>query len=369
MFDMPNESQGESGKALIIDRGRWQSPALCEAIISALPIGVVAFNRELRIIDSNNTAQKLICLTDYIDLSLTAGTDPKIWHDWKSELKRAMMTQRPCHFDNVAYNVDKKTRLLSIVCVPLKESSDELSGIVIIEDNTEKVQIQRQLANSERLAAVGKLAAKVAHELNNPMDGILRYLNLAIRILEQNKLIKPLDYLSQCRKGLTRMINIISELLEFSRSAYAAFEHVEVEMIIEEALKTIETRAAASNVAVVRNYGTNKVRIRSGNLYQVFCNLIKNAVDVMPTGGTLTINTQKSTPKQLVVEFHDTGPGVAAENIPHVFEPFFTTKTGGKGTGLGLAICKDIIEKYDGKITAENLPGAGCMFAVHLPVN
>ena len=145
-------------------------------------------------------AQQLISLTDYVDLSLAAGTDAKIWRDWKAELKRAVLTQRPCHFDNVAYSINGKTRLLSIVCVPLKESGDELSGTILIEDNTEKVHIQRRLANSERLAAVGKLAAKVAHELNNPMDGILRYLSLAIRIIEHEELEKPLDYLSSAEK-------------------------------------------------------------------------------------------------------------------------------------------------------------------------
>jgi signal transduction histidine kinase len=192
-------------------------------------------------------------------------------------------------------------------------------------------------------------------------------LNLAIRIIEHEELPKPVDYLQQCRKGLTRMVHIISELLEFSRS-YATFEHAEVEVIIDEAVKANENRAALSGVTIVRDYAKNRVKIRSGNLFQVFCNLIKNAIDVMPGGGTLTISTQKTTPQELVAQFQDTGPGLPAENTERVFEPFFTTKTGGKGTGLGLAICKDIIEKYNGKITAENVPGGGCVFSLYLPV-
>ncbi|MDO8303751.1 MAG: ATP-binding protein, partial [Sedimentisphaerales bacterium] len=350
-------------------QGRWRSAHLCEAILTALPIGVVAFGHDLKVIDSNEMARRLISLSDYIDLSLTAGTDVKIWRDWKAELKRAISTQQPCHFDNVAYSTTEKTKLLSIVCVPLKDSGDELCGTILIEDTTEKVHIQRALANSERLAAVGKLAAKVAHELNNPMDGILRYLGLAIRIVEHEHLEKPLDYLHQCHKGLTRMVHIISELLEFSRSAYATFEHMEVETIIDEAIKANEDKASSASIVIIRDYGTNRVKIRSGNLFQVFCNLIKNAIDVMPEGGELTISTQRSSREALVAEFRDTGPGLAPEHIERAFEPFFTTKTGGKGTGLGLAICKDIIEKYDGKITAHNAPGGGCVFTVHLPIS
>jgi signal transduction histidine kinase len=350
-------------------QGRWQPPHLCETILHALPIGVVAFDHDLKVINSNEMAARLISLGEYIDVSLAAGTDAKIWRDWKAELKRAVSTQCPCHFDNVAYNIKGKTRLLSIVCVPLKDGGDDLSGAILIEDNTEKVHIQRALANSERLAAVGKLAAKVAHELNNPMDGILRYLSLAIRIIEHEQMEKPLDYLQQCRKGLTRMVHIISELLEFSRSAYATFEHATVETIIEEAIKAYEGKASAANVAIIRDYGASKIKIRSGNLFQVFCNLIKNAIDVMPDGGTLTISTKKSTDEAMVAEFHDTGPGLAPEHIEQAFEPFFTTKTDGKGTGLGLAICKDIIEKYDGGITAHNAAGGGCVFTVRLPIN
>lgn len=350
-------------------QGGWQPPHLCETILSALPIGVIAFDHDLKVINANEMAARLISLSDYIDVSLSAGTDAKIWRDWKAELKRAVSTQCPCHFDHVAYNIKGKARLLSIICVPLKDSGDDLRGAILIEDTTEKVHIQRALANSERLAAVGKLAAKVAHELNNPMDGILRYLSLAIRTIEHEQMEKPLDYLQQCRKGLTRMVHIISELLEFSRSAYATFEHATVETIVEEAIKANEGKAAAANIAIIRDYGINKVKIRSGNLFQVFCNLIKNAIDVMPDGGTLTISTQKSTNETMVAEFCDTGPGLAPELIERAFEPFFTTKVGGKGTGLGLAICKDIIEKYDGSITAHNAAGGGCVFTVRLPIN
>ena len=235
-------------------------------------------------------------------------------------------------------------------------------------ETTGKVDSRQVPAETERLAAIGKLAAKVAHELNNPIDGILRYVNLAIRMVEREHLDKPKDYLVQCREGLMRMVQIIRELLEFSRSNYAlAEEQVKIEQVVEDAIKTMCSRAETSNVRLSRHYEPGMPKIRAGNLFQVFCNLIKNALDAMPKGGELRISTEMVTDDTIAVEFRDTGTGFAPENTEAMFEPFFTTKDSGKGTGLGLAICKDIIERHDGHITAENAPEGGSIFTVYLP--
>jgi signal transduction histidine kinase len=258
---------------------------------------------------------------------------------------------------------------LRIACTPLKETKTKriFGGTVIIEDITEKANMQRQLADVEKLATVGKLASKVAHELNNPMDGILRYINLTLRILEQENLEKPKEYVSQCRQGLMRMVRIVGELLEFSRSTYAPFESASLDQIIEDAIKTMESRAEACDVGILRNYARDLPEVRSGNLFQVFCNLIKNAVEAMPDGGELNISTWLTGDDTAVVEFRDTGIGFAPENAEAIFEPFFTTKDKTKGTGLGLAVCKDIVERHGGRITAENAPGGGSIFTVYLP--
>ncbi|MHC4462474.1 MAG: two-component system sensor histidine kinase NtrB [Planctomycetota bacterium] len=353
-----------------IRNGHLRFGPLGKSIVQSLPIGVVAFDRDLKIIEANSQAAKLIKLGHYIDKSLAKGTDDKFWPGWTEQLKSVVSTGKTCGFDNVNYTFNGKTKLLRIVCTPLKKTKTKRNpgGTVIIEDITEKVNIQRQLANAERLAAVGKLASKVAHELNNPMDGILRYINLAIRIIEQENLEKPKEYLTQCRQGLMRMVQIVSELLEFSRSTYASLEYVKIEQIIEDAVKTMDMRTGASNVRVLRNYAPGLPQIGNGNLFQVFCNLIKNALDSMPDGGELSISTRLAADDTAVVEFRDTGTGFAAENADAIFEPFFTTKDEGKGTGLGLAICKDIVERYHGRITAENTPQGGSIFTVYLPV-
>jgi len=342
---------------------------LGKSILQSLPIGFVAFDLGLKVIEANAQAAKLIELGDFIDKSLAKGTDEKIWLGWTQQLNSAISMGQTRLFDDVAYTSNDKTRLLRILCSPLNEvtTASNLGGVMMIEEVTEKIDIQRKLANAERLATVGKHASKVAHELNNPLDGILRYLNLAIRIVEQEGLEKPKEYLTQCRQGLMRMVQIVSELLEFSRSTYMPLEHVKVDQIIEEALKTMESRAEASNIRIVRNYALGLPQVRSGNLFQVFCNLAKNALDAMPNGGELKIATRSAADSTIVVEFRDTGTGLPPDTEA-IFEPFFTTKANGKGTGLGLAICRDIMENIHGRITAENAPDRGSIFTVYLPV-
>jgi signal transduction histidine kinase len=342
---------------------------LGQSIIESLRPGVVAFDRQLRIIQANSQAGRLIDLGEYIDQSLAKGTDPNVWGNWTQSLKSAITTGQKSDFKAVRYNFDAKKRLLHIVCTPLKQGRTQkvIGGTVVIEDVTEKVDIEHQLAQAERFAAIGKVAGKVAHELNNPMDGILRYINLAIRVIDGGNPEKAAEYLQQCRSGLMRMIQVIGELLEFSRSTYPPFEHTPIDQIIEDAVRAMESAAKRMNIEVIRDCPDDMPRFRGTGLFQVFCNLIKNAADAMQGAGRLKITMRRSD-NFLEVQFHDTGPGFEHQNAEAIFEPFFTTKTHGRGTGLGLAICKDIVEKYNGKITARNAPDHGSIFTVLLPL-
>ncbi|MHC4308453.1 MAG: histidine kinase dimerization/phospho-acceptor domain-containing protein, partial [Planctomycetota bacterium] len=219
---------------------------LGKSIVQSLPIGVIVFNSDFKIIEANSQAAKLIKLGDFIDESLAKYADNpnEAMPGWSEQLKSVMSAGKILEFDNINYTLNGKTKLLQIICTPLKKANTAriLGGTVIIEDITEKVDVQKQLANAEKLATVGKLVSKVAHELNNPMDGILRYINLAMRIIEEKQLEKPKEYLTQCRQGLMRMVQIVSELLEFSRSTHASLEYVELEQIIEDTLRTMDVR-------------------------------------------------------------------------------------------------------------------------------
>jgi PAS domain S-box-containing protein len=347
------------------------SDHLISAVIQSLPTGIVAFDKNLKIIKTNSNAEKLLELDDHIDKSLANGTDENIWQGWTEQLTSAISKGESALFDEVQYVSRGSTRLLRIICSPLHKDPHEecFGGVITIEDVTEKIELQNKLENAERLAMVGKHASKVAHELNNPLDGILRYINLAIRIVEQENLEKPIEYLSQCRRGLMRMVQIVGELLEYARSTYTPKEHTKIEPLIEEAVKTMESNAEASGITIVRDYAPDLPQIRSGNLFQVFCNLAKNALDAMENGGQIKISTRHGEKSNIIIEFRDTGTGLPPDHIETIFEPFYTTKDNKKGTGLGLAICRDIVESHNGWITAENAPEGGSIFTVYLPVD
>jgi signal transduction histidine kinase len=263
-------------------------------------------------------------------------------------------------------DVGDEPRVYNLSCSAIKDDENQtLGGLLIVEDATDRAVLEKRLAFYERLAVVGKLAARIAHELNNPLDGILRFVNLALRVKGEDDPSRR--YLEQARKGLLRMVRIIRELLEFSRSTISAFEHTSVTGMIEEAVRSLESQAAANNVTISIESAVELPQIRSGDLFQVFCNLIKNAIDAMPNGGSLKISPRVNG-KYIQVDFVDTGIGMTPEVMKKIFEPFFTTKEATGGTGLGLAISKDIAEKYNGTIRVESAPGKGAKFQVEIPV-
>jgi len=345
------------------------SGALAQHLFQTMPLGVVAFDTQLNITDSNPFADSILHPCSNIADALAAGYLSNQKLAWDTLLYQALASDDPFAFENFNYSKNNVSRLLHIICTPLtsKSGSERLGGILLIEDVTAKVMMERDLASSERLAAVGKLAAKVAHELNNPLDGIMRYINMALRLMTNSSLEQPARYLQESRKGLLRMVTIISELLEFSRSTYSAMEEADINKIVEDAVKAMNSQAENNSVNIIRLYSKNMPNIRSGNLFQVFCNLIKNAIDAMPSGGEIVINTTCDDHRTQIT-FADTGTGMPPEVEKKLFEPFFTTKDTGKGTGLGLAICKEIIERYNGHLNAENRPEGGCLFTVTIPL-
>ena len=346
-----------------------QFDTLCKSLADSLRFAFISFDRELRIADYTPLAKNLVYLKPFIDQTIAEGTDINVWKNWKELLESTLAANKKADFGTVEYTCNNHLRLLNITCIPFIDPTSDtaIGGTIALYDITEKLSVEQELAHAERLIAIGKVAGKVAHELNNPLDGILRYVNLSLRTIEKGSPEKATDYLLHCRKGLQRMVQVITELLDFSRSTHLAFETSAVDKLLEDALRSLEFPLRNIDVRLVHEHTESVPHFKSDALFQVFCNLIKNAADAMEGRGQLTI-TLRQTTCEWQIEVLDTGNGFDPNAIDDLFKPFYTTKPQGRGTGLGLAICRDILAKLDSRVTAKNAPEGGGVFTVHLPI-
>ena len=342
-----------------------------ESILTSILLGLVAFDDESRVAFSNEAARNLFGLgtpeeVDEKFRNLNINCDGLAWPEvLDAVVKEGNAVQ--CNAAEFAAEGELERQTLSISASPLRDARRRVSGgVILVEDVTEQVKIERRLAASERHAVIGKLAARVAHELNNPLDGILRFVNLSIALKGDDDPTR--EYLTECKKGLERMVGIVSSLLEFSRSTYPTHRDTKLNDVIREAVGTLRHRAEQQGVKVVFDLADNLPELRCGELIQVFLNLTKNAYDAMKGGGSLTL-TSRLEGGEAVVSVVDTGCGMPDEIVSRIFDPFFTTKGPSDGTGLGLAICHDIIEKHGGTITAGSRLDEGTTFTITLPVS
>ncbi len=244
------------------------------------------------------------------------------------------------------------------------------------EASHEELRLQEELRRRERLAFLGQLAATVAHEVNNPLDGVQNCARILRRNLDdQPRARQMLDLIDS---GLKRIELIVRRLLTLARENVIRPEVASIRDVIDAAVETVQDKLTARNVLVevLHQSSNDHARVDAALLTQVFVNLLINAVDSMPAGGTITITirdepggegTAALEPRTLVVEVADTGSGIPADVLPHIFEPFYTTKPGGKGTGLGLAIAARIVDAHQGTISVCASDEGGTVFAVRLP--
>jgi signal transduction histidine kinase len=228
-------------------------------------------------------------------------------------------------------------------------------------------EAQAQLVHSEKLAAMGRLSATIAHEVNNPLGIIKNYLHLA---QNQSKGKRELnESLEVVAEEVDRIAEIVRRLLDFYRPAASGKQDLELWNVIDECLKLLRNQQDLQNVQVARpeEHCPAPIHGNAEELKQVFLNLFMNALDAMPEGGALKVRVICRR-HSLLAQVADSGPGIAPGMAEHLFEPFTTTKAEGQGTGLGLYVCYGIVQRHGGRITARNRPGGGAVFTVRLPL-
>jgi two-component system NtrC family sensor kinase len=247
----------------------------------------------------------------------------------------------------------------------------------VLEKTQELEQIQAHLIQMEKMASLGKLSATVAHELNNPLGGILTYAKLlqkrlASPNLTPEQLASTQQDLSIIAEETTRCGNIVKNLLLFSRRQMGEFAIVDLHEILDRCVQLVDHHLQLNNIKLVKAYQKGKVEVMcdKDQMQQAFLAILVNAVEAMPGGGTLTIKTSFDSDKNKVkIDIQDTGSGISPKDLPHIFEPFYTTKKEGKGVGLGLSVCYGIIERHEGKISVQSVVGKGSTFTIELPTH
>jgi two-component system, NtrC family, sensor kinase len=236
---------------------------------------------------------------------------------------------------------------------------------------SELQETQAGLIQAEKLTSLGQLAASIAHEVNNPLSGVLVYTQLLNKKITSDNLSKDVaqNYLAKMESELTRSTKLIRNLLDFARQSPPALRDTDINEVIKRALDLVANSAQIQHIKIIQELApTLPVLIADPDQLQQICvNLILNAVQAMSKGGTLTLRTYFDK-GQIMMEVQDTGCGISKENMKKLFTPFFTTKKEVKGVGLGLAVSYGIIQRHQGNITFESKEGEGTTFTINLPV-
>ncbi len=271
-------------------------------------------------------------------------------------------------FESIDFDVpgpDDRRLRVSAAYVP--NGTEQARGVFLtILECTEVATLEQRLHRAEYQASIGKLARGIAHELNSPLDGVLRYTHLALEHLTEDSPVR--EYLVHVKEGLDRMGRAGRAFLEFSRQVTTPVDRLaDLNQLVEDALLLVQHRAKFQQVQVVKHFDGNLPAVLDGGLQHAIVNLIKNAFDAMPRGGTLTITTRASE-EHVDVDIEDTGSGIPEDIRSRIFEPFFSTKPIHQGSGLGLIISKEVVERSGGTVEFTSRVGVGTTFRMHVPI-
>jgi len=343
-----------------------------ENIVESINVGVMALDMEDRIESWNAQMEVMYAL-------------PR----WQT-LTQSVQTVFPAEFVEEFYRVRQsigihnlykfrlktpagETRTVNVAVAPLVTRKFEVVGrLVIMDDITERVELEAQLSQADKLSSIGLLAAGVAHEVNTPLAVISSYTQMLAKQLQGDP--QKSGLLEKITRQTFRASEIVNNLLNFSRTSGTEFTDVDVNKIITDTLALLEHQLKTAKIQVHHELtpAISAIQGNPGRLQQVFLNLFLNAKDAMPGGGTLSVATANGS--LVSVRVSDTGSGIAPEHIQRIYDPFFTTKATpregqNRGTGLGLSVTYGIIQEHAGKIRVESHPGSGTTFALDFPLS
>ncbi|MDQ1004001.1 two-component system, sporulation sensor kinase E [Neobacillus niacini] len=328
--------------------------------------GLILWNNQLQIVDINYSAQRIFGLSkgrmigqSLLDLFNTV--DEKKQQEFLNHIKQVTDIDRQCSSMAIKM-IDGKVRHFDYSTT--RGIIDGLNLTVII-DVTEKAEMQEQLRKSDRLNLIGELAAGIAHEIRNPMTALKGF----IQLLEPSIKAQHSMYYDVITSELARMDSIINEFLILAKPQETKFQEKDICQIMRETVELLSPQAVLYNVQFHTHYEDQLpyVYCEPNQLKKVFINLIKNAIEVMPNGGEITIAINSIKDQYIVISIRDEGTGIPKDKIKKLGEPFYTTKE--KGTGLGLMVSYRIIEEHNGSMEVESEEGIGTLFKIRIPLN
>jgi len=325
--------------------------------------GLLLWDNDHRIIDVNRFGEKMIGLPKEHLIGNRVYEPHTILQDGKQEILR--------HIEQVLEKGQTCTTMIftdeegNTRYFDCSSKLDILSGInfTVFKDITEKMEIEEQLRKSDTLSVIGELAAGIAHEIRNPMTALKGF----IQLLEETITKEHPMYYQVITSELARIDSIINEFLILAKPQATKFQENNLNQILKETVDLLSAQAVLHNVQFITNIDSHLplVFCEPNQLKKVFINIIKNAIEVMPLGGIITITTRKLEEERVQISIQDEGAGIPKEKIKKLGEPFFTTKE--QGTGLGLMVSHRIIKDHQGKITIESEEGRGTTFYIELP--
>lgn len=345
-----------------------------ESIVESINVGLMAVDLEGRITRLNSALEEIVAT----DREEVFGTNvEELFAEDFADTLHQVLGESGWHLVQTRqiYKMHTTTRkgrslVLNIAIAPLWADSQEQTGaLVVFEDVTERLRLEDQLQQREKLSSIGLLAAGVAHEVNTPLTGVSSYTQMLLNMLPENDPKHAL--LEKVRRQADRATDIVNNLLNFSRTGSAAeFTTLDIHRVLDDTLQLLEPQLRRSQIEIVREYDEHlpQVHGNSVKLQQVFTNLIMNARDSIANGnGRIVLATRNGEEDLLTVEVADNGIGIDPDDVAKIYDPFFTTKGVGRGTGLGLAVTYGIVQEHSGHISVNSTPGVGTTFRITLP--